>query len=47
VHPSVKLFPQWFGELREAVVEIMTEPEDENHDDLTSGKEAGKSRETT
>jgi hypothetical protein len=47
VHPSVKLFPQWFGELREAVVEIMTEPEGENHDDLTSGKEAGKSRETT
>jgi hypothetical protein len=43
VHPGVKLFPTWFGELRELVVEIMTEPE--NPDNLTGGTEAGKSPE--
>lgn len=43
VHPGVKLFPKWFGELREEVVAIMTEPEkDEN---LTDGDGARTSPE--
>ena len=29
VHSGVKLYPKWFGELRDAVVEIMTEPPEE------------------
>jgi hypothetical protein len=40
IHPSVKLFPKWFGELRDAVIEIMTEPEDLT-DDLETGTRQG------
>lgn len=43
VHSAVKLFPTWFGELREAVVEIMTDPGEGG--DLTDDPEAGTSQE--
>lgn len=40
VYAGVKIFPKWFGELREAVIEEMTEPEpEEEHDPVLTGTE--------
>lgn len=42
INPGVKLFPQWFAELREAVIEIMTEAgEGPDNENLTGTENAG------
>lgn len=43
IHSGVKLYPKWFGELRDAVIGILTEPSDsddlQNHEDSDINRE--------
>lgn len=43
IHSGVKLYPKWFGELRDAIIGILTEPSDpddlQNHEDSDINRE--------